>query len=74
MDRIEYVRRDSIRTYIKAYNCFYTEQIFGYKFSKGNQAALFFKILNPFTGKRYYRWEGYLSNVFNSSGTYKGIQ
>lgn len=72
MNRQEQVRRDSIRTYINANNCLNKEQIFGYKFTTGNQAALYFKVLNPFTGKLYYRWQGYLSNVFNPSGTYKG--
>ena len=72
MHKQEQLRRDSIRSYIKANNCLNKEKIYGYKFTTGNQAALYFKVLNPFTGKLYYRWQGYLSNVFAPSGNYKG--
>ena len=75
MDRQERCRRDSIKGYIRANNSMEgLPKIYGYKFSKlGPRPALYLKRRHPFTGKLYFEWSGYLSNVFNESGTYKGI-
>lgn len=73
MDRQERCRRDSIKLYIKANNSQNLPKIFGYKFSKlGPCPALYLKKENAYTGKKYFEWAGYLSNVFSEAGNYKG--
>lgn len=69
MDKIEQIRRDSIKRFIDANNAINTKKIYGYKFTKNKE--LYFKRYRE--DGYYYEFIGTLDYIFAPSGNFKGI-
>ncbi len=70
MDKIEQIRRDSIKKFIEGNNSIIgKKKIYGYKITKYND--LFFKMYSEVG--YYYAFIGTLDNLFAPSGNFKGI-